>query len=325
MKINLEKPKSTQYENNSPVPPPVSKPKPNLTYVLLIAVIVFFAVIIVLLSISMRAMREGGNQTPESSSGSDTNNIIVTENTTENETETSTEIPTAEHIETPSVDVPELEMTDNQPEIQKITTTTTTTTTTVQPVTEIVTVTVIKEIIKEVEVPVEVPVQKDYTDVYNGAYYACVTTQKDPLNIRSGAGKDYGKIGEIPKGKYIDVYMTSNSNWYYTTYGGVSGYVSADYITLILSGAFYGYDDDYNGYYDYPDTYNHDDTHSFMTATVKTSGSNLYIRETPSTDGNILTKMPNGSTVTVIAYDYDWCYVEYNGTYGYASTDYLSF
>lgn len=292
--------------------------KPSLMHILLMAVIVFFAAVIIFMSTSLRAVMDGGNKNQKNNNESD--KMIATEDTTENETEeeTSGEIPTAEHIETPSVDVPQLDMTDNQPEIQQITVTTTT-----EPVTEVVTVTVIKEVIKEV--PVEVPVQKDDTDVYSGACYACVTTQKDPLNIRSGAGKSYKVIGSIPKGKYIDVYMTSNSQWYYTTYGGVSGYVSADYITLILSGAFYGYDDDYNGYYDYPDTYNQNDTPSFMTATVKTNGGNLYLRDAPSMNGNILTKMPNGTVITVIAYDTDWCYVEYNGTYGYSSTDYLSF
>ncbi|MCM1313978.1 MAG: SH3 domain-containing protein [Prevotella sp.] len=144
------------------------------------------------------------------------------------------------------------------------------------------------------------------TDIQGYFCSGVVATKKDPLNVRSEPSTDASVVTTIPKGTTIDLYMTNNSNWYYTTYGGVSGYVNADYITLVLSGGYYGYTD-------------------YSTATVKTNGSNLYIRDAASMDGNILDKMPNGTTVNIIEYGSSWCYVEYNGTRGYASTDYLSF
>ena len=103
----------------------------------------------------------------------------------------------------------------------------------------------------------------------------------------------------IPHGTNIDLYKTDecDENWFYVTYNGVSGYVSASYIEPAEQ----------------------------ATAYVKTSGSNLYLRDEPSTDGNILDKIPNGTMVVIIEYSSDWCYIEYNGTYGYASTQYLSF
>lgn len=274
------------------IPYPQPNPKsPKLIYIVLISVIIFFAVIIVLMSTSMRAMFNGGdNQTGRNNQ----NNIIVTENQQETTTEETTKEETSEEETT----------TTEQ--------TTTTTTTTTEPIPETVTVTVIVEVEKEVIKEVEVPVYKDYTTVYNDSYYGYVSTQKDPLNIRSGAGESYKVLGSIPKGTYIYVQTTSGNGWYYTTYGGVSGYVSAKYVTLVMSDAYYGYDG-HNYYY------------SYSTATVKTNGSNLYLRDSASMNGNILDRMPNGTTITVIEYGSSWCYVEYNGTRGYASTDYLSF
>lgn len=272
---------------------PVKSKSPKLIYIILIAVIIFFAVIIVLMSTSIRAMfNSENNQT----GGNEQNNIIVTENTqetTKEETTTTT---------------------------KQITTTTTT-----EPVPETVTVTVIVEVEKEVVKEVEVPVQNDYTDIYSGAYYACVSTVKDPLNIRSGAGKSYKVLGSIPKGKYIDVYMTSDSNWYYTTYGGVSGYVSADYITLIMSGEFYGYDEGYDGYYD--DNYIADgDGHNGDWATIATQSDPLNLRSSPSTSASIITAIPKGSSVYVnYEYDSTWCYITWNSYSGYVSTQYLAF
>lgn len=285
-----------QPNNFGYMPPPQQqqqqpKPKsPKLIYIILIAVIIFFAVIIVLMSTSIRAMFNGGNNQPENN-----DNIIAAEDEDEREEEDE------EEEEEEEEETTEEEITEPP-----------TTTTTAEPVTEVVTVTVVVEVEKEVIKEVEVPVQNNNT-VYSDSYYGYVATQKDPLNIRSGAGKSYKVKGSIPKGTYIYVQKTSDSGWYYTTYNGVSGYVSADYVALDLSGG-YSYDYGHPGY-----------VSMNTTAKVKTNGSNLYLRDAPSMNGNILDRMPNGTTITVIEEGGDWCYVEYNGTYGYASTQYLAF
>lgn len=280
-----------QYNPNSnmgyiPTPPPTPK-SPKLIYIILIAVIIFFAVIIVLMSTSIRAMFNGGDNQQESN---DHNNIIATQEITEKPTEEETteeEITTAEQ---------------------------TTTTTTAEPVPETVTVTVVveKEVIKEVEVPV----QKDYTTVYNDSYYGYVSTQKDPLNIRSGAGESYKVLGSIPKGTYIYVKTTSTSGWYYTTYGGVSGYVSASYVTLDMSDGYYGY------YYDDIDG----DGHNGDWAIIATKSDPLNLRSSPSTSASIITSIPKGSSVYVnYEYDSTWCYITWGSYSGYVATQYLAF
>ena len=281
---------------------PLKSRSPKLIYIILIAVIIFFAVIIVLMSTSMRAMLNGGNNT---TNGNEQNNIIFTESKQETTEEETTE--TFTEAETPP------------------TTEQTTTTTTTEPVPETVTVTVIVEVEKEVIKEVEVPVQNNY-EIYNGAYYACVSTEKDPLNIRSTPDKNGKVLGTIPKGKYIDVYMTSETGWYYTTYGGVSGYVSSDYITLILSGAFYGYNDDYNGYYDYDNSILDGDGHNGDWATIATKSDPLNLRSSPSTSSSIITSIPKGSSVYVnYEYDSTWCYITWESYTGYVMTQYLAF
>lgn len=58
--------------------------------------------------------------------------------------------------------------------------------------------------------------------------------------------------------------------------------------------------------------------------TVSTNGSNLNVRYTPSFEGRIIGKIPNGAEVTVYATLPDWWLVEYNGLVGYVNARYLS-
>ncbi len=57
---------------------------------------------------------------------------------------------------------------------------------------------------------------------------------------------------------------------------------------------------------------------------VTTKGSNLMLRSEPSTKGQILKKMPNGSKVKIIARPTEgWLFVEFDGTQGYCSSKYV--
>lgn len=55
--------------------------------------------------------------------------------------------------------------------------------------------------------------------------------REGPLNVRSGAGSGYSLLGQLPAGTAVTVLETSGS-WYRVSGGGLTGYVSADYITL---------------------------------------------------------------------------------------------
>lgn len=67
---------------------------------------------------------------------------------------------------------------------------------------------------------------------------------------------------------------------------------------------------------------------SFVTADMNepafvTPEVGLRLRRTPSTDGDEIDVMPYQAAVTVLTYRDDWAYVDYNGTQGWCSRDYL--
>ncbi len=60
-----------------------------------------------------------------------------------------------------------------------------------------------------------------------------VTTADDPLNVRSGPGGSYERIGTVPKGETVTLLDTSNSDWYRIKYGELEGYASSTYIKIV--------------------------------------------------------------------------------------------
>ena len=53
------------------------------------------------------------------------------------------------------------------------------------------------------------------------------------LNVRSGPGTGYSRTGGLSDGTSVTITdISEDSGWYYVTGSGISGYVSADYITL---------------------------------------------------------------------------------------------
>lgn len=53
-----------------------------------------------------------------------------------------------------------------------------------------------------------------------------------PLNVRSGPGTSYARLGSLRVGSTLTVHSSANG-WYYITCGNLTGYVSADYVTLM--------------------------------------------------------------------------------------------
>ena len=117
------------------------------------------------------------------------------------------------------------------------------------------------------------------------------------LNVRSGAGTDYDKVGKLAKGTAVKV-LDEKDGWYKIEAGSVTGWVSAEYVKL-------------------------DSTTPVVTSHAITT-ANLKLR-TSAVSGSVITTMPKGSTVTVVEKGASWSKVEYNGKTGYASNDYLTF
>lgn len=62
------------------------------------------------------------------------------------------------------------------------------------------------------------------------AYRAEVVTKSSPLNMRSGPGVEYPKIGKISKGEIVDVWMEYPNGWRYVDDDGDTGYVDGQYL-----------------------------------------------------------------------------------------------
>ena len=68
-----------------------------------------------------------------------------------------------------------------------------------------------------------------YTDTPQPTYKGIVRGVEDRLNVRSGPGTNYDKIGELKEGDTVVIY-TLNENWYCIDFNGTKAYVHKQYI-----------------------------------------------------------------------------------------------
>ena len=129
---------------------------------------------------------------------------------------------------------------------------------------------------------------------------ACVggATTTTAVNFRTGAGTNYSIISTLPSGTPV-VVESKGSGWYKVVYNGTSGYVSSDYLTFSES---------LNG--------------SFGTGTI--NASCVRLRSGAGTNSSILGTYNAGTSMTVTGVSGSWYKVDYNGTAGYVSADYMT-
>ncbi|MEA4927261.1 MAG: SH3 domain-containing protein [Candidatus Limiplasma sp.] len=140
-----------------------------------------------------------------------------------------------------------------------------------------------------------------------GVLTAIVTTASGSLNLRADVLPGSRVLTRIPRGTMLTI-QTRLAAWSQTTYEGYTGYVMNAYLTFPAAVS---------------ETTGDTATGTATTATVLTSSGSLNLRSQPY--GSVLTTIPQAATVQVQQRGSDWCYVLYNGTYGYAMTAYLSF
>ena len=126
-----------------------------------------------------------------------------------------------------------------------------------------------------------------------------VVTQRDPLNIRSGAGTGYRIVGEAPKGTYLQI-VGESGNFYkvvYTT-SGKTGYAAKQYLKIVSTG----------------------------TGTIATLRDPLVLRGSPSTSGSNLAQIPKGKVVPLLGKSSDgkWLKVVYGNKIGWCAASYIS-
>ncbi len=130
------------------------------------------------------------------------------------------------------------------------------------------------------------------------------------LNVRSGAGTSYSKIGSLKNGSEVTIVEETSNGWYKIKFNSGYGYVSAKYIKLKNTES--------------EEKPNTSET-STKTGIVTTSGTNLNVRNGAGTSYSKIGSLKNGSKVTIVEETSNgWYKIKFNNSYGYVSNSYIS-
>ena len=132
-----------------------------------------------------------------------------------------------------------------------------------------------------------------------------LSSSSSTVNVRSGAGTNYSKIGSLTNGASVNV-VASNGDWYRIEYGNGYGYVMKTYVQLVSSGSSGSSSGD----------------EDVLTA-VTTAAVNL--REEGTTSSDKLGTYPKGTRVVVLEKGSSWSRVDISGNEGYMKNTYLDF
>ena len=129
-----------------------------------------------------------------------------------------------------------------------------------------------------------------------------IATVTENVNFRTGPSTSYSSITVISKGSSIEVLSTSG-NWVNAKYNGKTGYIYKDYVSNSTS------------------TSNSETTQT--TKYVNTTAG-LNVRTGPSTSYAKIATLSYGQSVNVLSTSNGWSKINYNGSIGYVSSQYLS-
>ena len=130
---------------------------------------------------------------------------------------------------------------------------------------------------------------------------------KRAVNVRSGPGTGYKKIGTAPLGEVYPVLQTLSS-WYKISYQGKTGYVSKNY--MVVSTVSDGESSVGSG--------------NGVTGTVVNCNSAVNVRSGPGTGYKKIGTAKKGAAYSVLGQQGAWYKISYSGKTGYIHTSYLS-
>lgn len=125
------------------------------------------------------------------------------------------------------------------------------------------------------------------------------------LNIRSGAGTNYGIVGTLGANTTVNI-LGQDGSWYKVSYNGVTGYVSSSYIKVNSSN----------------NNTNTDSTVKY--GKVVNISTKLNVRKSASTSSSIVGTLANNTQVTILEKLSGWYKISCNGIIGYVSSGYLT-
>lgn len=128
------------------------------------------------------------------------------------------------------------------------------------------------------------------------------------VNFRKGPGTSYSIITSLNKGTKVG-YISENNGWAKISYNGNIGYMSTNYLATIDSNS------------------GGNNSGSNEDSTVKSgkqvTGNRVNFRKGPGTNYSVITSLNKGTKVGYISESNGWAKVNYNGTIGYMSANYI--
>lgn len=162
------------------------------------------------------------------------------------------------------------------------------------------------------------------------------------INFRQGPGTNYSKVtgcAQVPKGATVTLleYTSSDNGWYKVIYGSYTGYLSAKYLKVTLTNNNSGSNNNNSGntsgsswntgWNTGNNNSGNNNSGSSATATTGTTTGNVNFRQGPGKNYSTVsgcTKVPKGSTVTILEQTNGWYKVTYKSYTGYLSADYVA-
>lgn len=139
-----------------------------------------------------------------------------------------------------------------------------------------------------------------------------------PLNVRSGPGTGYSRVGSLKKGASVTVLETVDG-WYKVTSGDVTGYVSSQYVTLGASAPATG-----------PEVKT-EETPTEEPVSEETEvrdglvmTNSLNIRSGPGTGYDRVGSLKAGNIITILSENNGWYKISTGSLTGYVSAKYVT-
>ena len=126
------------------------------------------------------------------------------------------------------------------------------------------------------------------------------------VNVRSGAGTRYGRIGGLAEGASVTI-VGQSGGWYQIKYGSGTGWVCGDYVKKTSGGSSGG-------------------SSSGGTSTGKvsgTGGSGLNVRSGAGTGHSRIGGLAEGASVTIVGQSNGWYKIKYGSGTGWVSSQFV--
>ena len=129
------------------------------------------------------------------------------------------------------------------------------------------------------------------TTAFAATEYKVITA--DAVNFRSGPSTSYSSLGSFNKGDKVE-YLGTSGSWVKVKYNNKTGYVYGSYVG------------------------------NYATITQYVTATTLNVRSGAGTSYSVLGSLSKGTKVEVISTTNVWSKINYNGSIGYVSSQYLS-